>query len=259
MGTERLAAVTGASRGIGRGVAIALGELGCELALIARSEEDTERVAAAARERGAPGAVAIPADLADGKSCATVPERIAAECGRDPEIFVHCAGIARNGAVGELSLADWADSMQVNATAAFQLASAFGPRMAAAGWGRIVCIGSLYSRFGVARTAAYTASKHALLGLTRALAAEYASKGVTANAVIPGFVDTEMIREQVDEAASARGLGREQVVQRFLSGQPIGRMVEVEEVADLVAYLCSDGAAAITGQAIDIDGGAYQA
>jgi NAD(P)-dependent dehydrogenase (short-subunit alcohol dehydrogenase family) len=253
------ALVTGASRGIGRGVALALAGLGYDVALVARGVDATERTAAAARDGGAPRAIAIAGDLTDARFCEQVPAQAREALGRSPDVLVHCAGVARNGAIGELSLADWETSMSINATAAFVLASELGPEMAAAGWGRIVCIGSLYARFGVARTAAYTASKHALIGLTRAIAAEYAKKGVTANAVIPGFVDTDMIREQVDQASAARGLSHDQVIARYLEAQPIGRLIAVDEVAALVAYLCGDAAAPISGQAIHVDGGAYQA
>src|SRR5262249_39643253 len=133
------------------------------------------------------------------------------------------------------------------------------PAMASAGWGRIVTIGSLYSRFGVARTAAYTASKHALLGLTRVLAAEFAGRGVTANTIVPGWVDTEMVRAEAAPAAASRGTSDEEIVRRFLRTQPIGRMVTPEEVGALVVYLASDAAAPVTGQALNIDGGSYQA
>jgi NAD(P)-dependent dehydrogenase (short-subunit alcohol dehydrogenase family) len=131
--------------------------------------------------------------------------------------------------------------------------------MAAAGWGRIVTIGSLYSRFGVSHTAAYTSSKHALLGLTRVMSAEWVKSGVTANLLAPGFVDTEMVRDEAAAAAEARGTSSEEIVKKFLRIQPLGRMVSVEEVGALITFLCSDSGAPITGQAINIDGGAYQA
>jgi NAD(P)-dependent dehydrogenase (short-subunit alcohol dehydrogenase family) len=256
---SRAALITGASRGIGRGVTLALAELGYEVALVARGADGTGQTAIAARDRGAPRAIAIPGDLTDAQFCEEVATRAHDTLGRHPDVLVHCAGVARHGAIGELTVADWETSMSINATAAFVLASALVPTMAASGWGRIVCIGSLYARFGVPRTAAYTASKHALVGLTRAISAEYAKKGVTANVVIPGFVDTDMIREQVEQASAARRLTHAQVIERYLEVQPIGRMVTVDEVAALVAYLCGDAAAPITGQAIHVDGGAYQA
>jgi NAD(P)-dependent dehydrogenase (short-subunit alcohol dehydrogenase family) len=254
------ALITGASRGIGRGIALALAEAGHEVALAARDRAALEGTVAAARAAGAPRAVALDIDVGDPQACRRLAVRATAALDGGPiDILVHCAGVARNGAIGSLSLADWEASMRVNVTAAFVLAGELGPPMAEAGWGRIVTVGSLYARHGVARTAAYTASKHALLGLTRVLAAEYARRGVTANMVVPGWVDTRMVREQAERAAVARGLEPDEVLRRFVRDQPVGRMVTVDEVGALVAFLCSDAAAAITGQAIHVDGGSYQA
>lgn len=257
-GSPHAALITGASRGIGRGVTDALAAAGFAVAISARGKEGLAATAEAARWRGAPSAVALPADLADPSECRELAIAAADSLGRSPDVFVHCAGIARNGAFGELPLADWETSMQVNVTSAFILASELAPKMAAAGWGRIVMIGSLYSLTSAPRTAAYTSSKHAVLGLTRVLAAEYVKRGVTANMLAPGFVDTEMVREEADRLAPVLGIEVEQVIQRFLRNQPLGRMVTVEEVGALVAYLCSEVAAPITGQSLAIDGNSHQ-
>jgi NAD(P)-dependent dehydrogenase (short-subunit alcohol dehydrogenase family) len=253
------ALITGASRGIGRGVAVALAGAGHAIAAAARSEDELAETVARAHEAGAPTAVSLPFDAARPPAALELAARATEALGGSPDILVHCAGIARNGPLGELSLADWNESLNVNVTSAFVLASELGPAMAAAGWGRIVTIGSLYSRFGVARTAAYTSTKHALLGLTRVMAAEWVKSGVTANLLAPGFVDTEMVQSQAAAAAEARGVSSDEIIKKFLRIQPLGRMVTTEEVGALVAFLCSDAGAPITGQAINIDGGAYQA
>jgi NAD(P)-dependent dehydrogenase (short-subunit alcohol dehydrogenase family) len=253
------ALITGASRGIGRGVAVALAGAGVELAVTARSADALEETVAAAQAAGSPRAIALPADAGDLAAVRQVAHDATAALGPAPHLFVHCCGIARNGPTGELALEQFEESFRVNVTSAFVLAQELAPAMAAGGWGRIVTIGSLYSRFGVARTAAYTSSKHAILGLTRVLAAEYVKQGVTANTLIPGFVDTEMVRGEADAAAAARGATQDEIIKKFLRIQPLGRMVSVEEVGALVAYLCSDAGAPITGQAINIDGGAHQA
>ena len=251
---SRRALVTGASRGIGRGIAVALAEAGHEVALAARDEAGLRQTAAAAGD----GPV-LPADLSDLDACAALPGRAAEALGGDVEILVHVAGIARNGAIGSLSLADWDESLRVNVTSLFAMAGETLPKMREAGWGRIVTVGSLYSRFGVAHTAAYTSSKHAVLGLTRVLSAEGVKYGITANCILPGWVDTEMVRGEAQKVSDARGTPPEEVIKKFLRNQPLGRMVTTAEVGALATYLCSDAGAPITGQAVNIDGGSYQA
>ena len=251
---SRRALVTGASRGIGRGIAVALAEAGNVVALASRDERGLEETA-----RSAGDGPVLPTDLGDLEQCAQLPLRAAAELGGPVEILVHVAGVARNGAVGELSLQDWEESLRVNVTSLFVVAGEVLPAMKTAGWGRIVSIGSLYSRFGVSHTAAYTSSKHAVLGLTRVLSAEGVKHGVTANCILPGWVDTEMVRGEAEKVSRERGIAPDEVVKRFIRNQPLGRMVSTAEVGALAAYLCSDTAAPITGQAVNIDGGSYQA
>ena len=250
---SRRALVTGASRGIGRGIAVALAEAGHTVAVAARDEAGLEQTAAAAGD----GPV-LPSDLSDLDACAALPGRAAEALGGDVEILVHVAGIARNGAIGSLSLADWDESLRVNVTSLFAMAGETLPRMREAGWGRIVTVGSLYSRFGVAHTAAYTSSKHAVLGLTRVLSAEGVKYGITANCILPGWVDTEMVRGEAQKVSDARGTPPEDVIKKFIRNQPLGRMVTTAEVGALAAYLCSAAGAPITGQAVNIDGGSYQ-
>jgi 3-hydroxybutyrate dehydrogenase len=258
---SRRALVTGGGRGIGRGIAHALSASGFDVAVTARSED--ELVAAASSAPGPGRVVPLAADLADRAVCAEVPARAREALGGDVDAFVHAAGISRVGSISELGvdggLEGWDVSMQVNVTSALQLAAAFVPAMTAARWGRIVSVGSLYSRFGVRSAAPYTASKHALLGFTRVIAAEVVSHGVTANTICPGWVDTEMVRGEAQRYAHERDMELGAVLKHFIRNQPIGRMVTTDEVGALVAFLCSDAAAAITGQAINVDGGSYQA
>jgi len=164
------------------------------------------------------------------------------------------------GPTPTMPLEDWELSMRVNVTAPFLLCQAVLPAMAEDGWGRVISIGSLYSRYGVPLAAAYTASKHAILGLTRVISQEFARKGITANTLAPGFVDTEMVRDEAIRVGTKHGLTPEETLRRFLrnAGQAIGRPIEAEEVAGLVTYLASEAAAAITGQVINVDGGAHQ-
>lgn len=252
----RRALVTGASRGIGRGIAVALAEAGHSVALAARDGAGLAETAAAC---GASDAHVLVSDLNDLSVCGALPGRAAEALGGPVEILVHVAGIARNDAIGRLSLDSWEQSMRVNVTSLFVMAGEILPAMKSAGWGRIVSIGSLYSRFGVSHTAAYTTSKHAVLGLTRVLSAEGVKHGVTANCILPGWVDTEMVRGEAAKVSEARSIPEDEVIKKFIRDQPLGRMVSTAEVGALATFLCGDAAAPITGQALNIDGGSYQA
>jgi NAD(P)-dependent dehydrogenase (short-subunit alcohol dehydrogenase family) len=251
---SRRALVTGASRGIGRGIAVALAQNGHEVALAARDEKGLRETSAAAGD-----GPCLVADLSDLEVCQQLPERAVKALGGAIDILVHVAGVAANGAIGDLTLSSWERSMTINVTSLFVMAGEILPGMRSRGWGRVVTIGSLYSRFGVAHTAAYTTSKHAILGLTRVISAEGVKYGVTANCILPGWVDTEMVRGEAASISRQRGIDPEDVVKKFLRNQPLGRMVTTAEVGALAAFLCSEPAAPITGQALNIDGGSYQA
>jgi NAD(P)-dependent dehydrogenase (short-subunit alcohol dehydrogenase family) len=254
----RRALVTGASRGIGRAIAVALAAEGHQVIASARGEAGLRETVAAAADL--PGGIApLAADMANPDDCAALSGRAAEALGEPLEIVVYCAGIARAGAVADLSLSDWNETMQVNVTGAFQVIQPAIPGMVEGRWGRIVNIASLYARFAAKHAGAYASSKHAILGLTRTLSAELVQRGVTANAIVPGFVDTEMVREEADKVSAMRGIEHEEAIKLFLRIQPLGRLIEPEEVGALTAFLCSENAGAISGQAYGIDGGAYQA
>lgn len=254
----RTVLVTGASRGIGRGIAVAMAEQGHTVVLSARTASGLEETAAACSEAGSAAVAAVSADLSNANDCAKLVGRATDAVGSPPLIVVHCAGITENETVDRMTLEGWNRAFQVNVTSAMQIAGAAIPAMKEAGWGRFIAIGSLYSRMGVSHTAAYTSSKHALLGLVRVLSAELIGKGITSNAILPGFVDTEMVQSEAKLAADARGLTVDEVIKKFLRIQPLGRMVTTEEVGALAVFLASDAGAPITGQGLNIDGGAMQ-
>ena len=250
----RVALVTGASRGIGRAVALELGRAGHRLALSSRSEEGLKETVGLVEEGGGQ-AVALTCDLSDRAQSAALVER-AAEALGPPDLLVHVAGVAPSAKIAEHDDASWDLAMELNATAAFVLARAALPHMTAQRWGRLIMVASTAGRIGYPYTAAYTASKHALVGLTRALAVEVAKTGVTVNAACPGFTDTAIVDEAVRNISERTGVTADEARRRLASMSPQQRLIEPAEVGRLVSYLASDEAGGINGQAINIDGGA---
>ena len=254
--TGRIALVTGGGRGIGRAVALSLASAGADVAVTARSANELEETAAALRATGR-RAEAIVCDIAERPQVEAMVARVRTALG-DPLILVNNAGIAGSAKLTETTDEMWDRMLRVNATGAFYCTRAVLPLMLQAQWGRIVSMASVTARAGAPYIAAYTASKHALLGLTRAVAAEVASRGITVNAVCPGYVDTEMT--DASTANIVKRTGRtEQDARKILEGfSPQGRLMTAAEVAALTTYLCSQSARGINGQAVIIDGGALQ-
>jgi NAD(P)-dependent dehydrogenase (short-subunit alcohol dehydrogenase family) len=245
--------ITGGGRGIGHAVATRLAAEGHSVAVVARSGGELQEVAQEI------GGVALPTDLADPSAAADLPARAREALGGHVEIFVHAAGIATIAPLHRLDPADWERSFAVNVHAAFHIARGLVGEMKQEGWGRIVTIASLRARVGAPTTAAYTASKHALLGLTRVIASELAPRGITANAVVPGWVDTKMVRDEIVKFAGELGVPLDEAQKILLREQRIGRFLTPDEVAAMVAYLCGEEASGVTGQALHIDGGSFQA
>jgi NAD(P)-dependent dehydrogenase (short-subunit alcohol dehydrogenase family) len=177
----------------------------------------------------------------------------------DPLILVNNAGIAGSAKLTDTTDEMWDGMLRVNATGAFYCTRAVLPMMLQAKWGRIVNVASVAARSGAPYIAAYAASKHALLGLTRAVAAEVATRGITVNAVCPGYVDTGMTDASAANISAKTGRS-EQDARKILEGfSPQGRLMTTSEVAALITFLCSQAARGITGQGIVLDGGALQA
>jgi NAD(P)-dependent dehydrogenase (short-subunit alcohol dehydrogenase family) len=249
----RHAVVTGASRGIGAAIARELAERGANVTLIGRDTSALTAQAAMIREGAGVGAHAQPADVTDEPSLRDAFVAAASRFG-PVAILVNGAGQAEGTPFLEIERKTWDRILAVNLTAAFTCSQLALPGMLESGDGRIVNVASTAALRGVARIAPYVASKHGLLGLTRALALEFAKKGVTVNAVCPGYVDTAMAKTAVD--AIVTGMNRTEEEARRMIARPsaFNRLLEPEEVARVVAWLCSPDAATVTGQAIVIGG-----
>ncbi|MFQ5525419.1 MAG: SDR family NAD(P)-dependent oxidoreductase [Thermoanaerobaculia bacterium] len=250
------AVVTGGGRGIGAAVAKALIGEGASVVVSARSTNEIEAVASELGGESA-GAWAIPCDVTDPGQVADLRDR-SVTCLGQVDILVNNAGIADSAPLGRTTLEGWNRLMAVNATGTFLCTQAFLPGMAERGWGRVVNVASVAGKVGGAYMAAYAASKHAVLGFTRSVAAETATSGVTVNAVCPGFVDTPMTDQSVARIVEKTGAEADSARGRLEKMSPQNRLLEPGEVAFQVLTLCDPRAKGVTGQAVVLDGGMVQ-
>jgi NAD(P)-dependent dehydrogenase (short-subunit alcohol dehydrogenase family) len=248
----RVAVVTGAGRGIGAAAARGLAEAGLSVVVAARTRDQIERQAAELVARGH----AAKAVVCDVTSEASVEDlsREAAELG-PVAVLVNNAGAAGSMPVTRTSLADWNRLMAVNATGAFLCTRAFLPGMLERQWGRVINVASTAGLSGGKYLAAYSAAKHALVGLTRSVAAEVAGTGVTVNAVCPGFVDTEMTAETVSRIVAKTGRTREAALAAALASAGQSRLISAEEVAAAVVSLAATSPShPVNGETLILDG-----
>jgi NAD(P)-dependent dehydrogenase (short-subunit alcohol dehydrogenase family) len=246
-----IALVTGASKGIGAACARALSEAGHRVALVSRDSAALKDVAASL-----PGdSLVVPADMLDPAAIDGAFARVEEEWG-PVEILVVNAGASMSAPLVKTSDEDWQRMLDLNLTAPFRCLRRALPAMTAAGFGRVVVIASVAGKTGSARIAAYTASKHGVIGLVRTAAMEVARSGITVNAVCPGYVDTPMTDQSVAAISAGTGRSESDARQILADMQPIGRLVTVDEVASAM-MLCVDNAA-VNGQGINVDGGAVQ-
>jgi NAD(P)-dependent dehydrogenase (short-subunit alcohol dehydrogenase family) len=246
-----IALVTGASKGIGAACARALSDAGHRVALVSRDASALEEVAGSL-----PGeSLVVPADMLDPAAIGGAFAQVEEAWG-PVEILVVNAGASMSAPLVATTDEDWQRMLDLNLTAPFRCLRRALPAMTAAGFGRVVVIASVAGKVGSPRIAAYTASKHGVLGLVRTAAAEVARSGVTVNAVCPGYVDTPMTDGSVAAISAGTGRSESEARQILENMQPIGRLVTVGEVASAM-LLCVDNAA-INGQGLNVDGGAVQ-
>lgn len=241
----KTALITGASKGLGKAMAVALAEAGASIALVSRDESKLNDAAKQIRDSGGRAEVFV-ADVTDEAQVAHVREQFTAKFGGALHILINNAGINIRKSVTDFTLAEWNSVMNTNLTSAFLLCRAFVPMMKGHGYGRILNLTSIMSHVSLPGRTAYSASKTALLGFTRALALELAPEKITVNGISPGVFGTEMnIPLMQNTELSAQ----------FLAKIPMNRWGQPEEVGKLAVYLCSEDASFITGTDILIDGG----
>lgn len=244
----RHALVTGGGRGIGLAIAESLAADGMTLTLVGRDKKRLDEAAAKLK------AVAIAADVSDPKAIERA-HREAVEMNGPVDVLVNNAGVVETALVHKTSLEMWERLLRVNLTGAFLWCKAVVPSMVERRWGRIVNIGSTTSQRGYAYVAAYAASKHGMLGLTRSLAMEVVKAGVTVNAVCPGYTDTDIVSEAVKAIVAKTGKDEAFAEASLTQYNPQGRLIRPEEVAAAVLWLVKPGSESVTGQAISLSGG----
>lgn len=254
--SKRVALVTGSTSGIGLAIAQKFARMNYSVAI--NSFEPAEQVAPILADMDGMGAGEIAffqADLSDAAASWDLGGKVIDHFGR-VDVLVNNAGIQKVAPIEDFAEEDWRRIVTVSLDSAFHAIRASLPGMTQRGWGRIINIASAHGLRASPFKSAYVATKHAVVGLTKTVALEAAEKGVTVNAICPGYVWTPLVAQQVVDQARVHGLSEEEVIRQvILAPQPTRQFVQPEEIAEMAAYLCSDWARSITGSTISIDGG----
>jgi 3-oxoacyl-[acyl-carrier protein] reductase len=243
---DRVALITGGGQGIGKAIALTFAREGAKIVVndISFNEAKAMKTVEELRDIGVEAELFL-ADVSKEDEVNSMVEKVIARFGR-VDILVNNAGINRDGLLHKGNLANWEAVMAVNLTGPFICTKAVLPSMRAQGYGRIVNLSSLTARIGIFGTGYYATSKSGLIGLTKVTAVENATKGITCNALAPGYINTDMMNKYPAEQLKA-----------LITSIPVGRFAEPEEVADAALFLASDASAYITGAVLDINGGSY--
>jgi 3-hydroxybutyrate dehydrogenase len=252
---NKIALITGGGRGIGRAIALSFASEGAQVVVAARTVSQVESVSHEITNQFHSRTLAVACDVSNVKSVGAMFAEATAFFGRGPDILVNNAGIAESAPISKTSDELWDRHLAINLSGSFYCTRAALPQMAERGWGRIINIASIAGKTGAPYIAAYSASKHGLLGLTRSTALEMAAKGITSNAICPGYVDTEMTTRGVENITKKTGRSAEEAMEAIRKMSPQNRLVTSEEVAALALFLASEEGGAINGQAINVDGG----
>ena len=249
-----VAIVTGAGAGLGHAIAVMLAKAGARVVAADMDGQQAQRTATVIAEQGG-RAVAVTADVADPASVGAMLEAALAQFGH-VDILVNNAVVRNPGSAEELSTPDWDDALAVNLSSSFHTARLALPSMRKAGWGRIINISSVYGLTATTGRIAYITTKTALIGLTRAIAMDSASAGITCNALCPGTLPTPPILAKIEGIAASKGISVTEAQREYISTRhPTGRFVAMENVGAFASFLCSDAGSDITGAVLPMDAG----
>lgn len=252
---NHIALITGGGRGIGKAIGLKFAQEGAQVILAARSVDQVKQAANEIASATSARVLPLVCDVTEAGSVAQLFKAVKQSFDRGPDIIVNNAGIAESAPLTRTDDELWQRHLAVNLNGTFYCMRAALPEMIERGWGRIINVASIAGKVGGPYIAAYSASKHGVLGLTRSAALEVATKGITVNAICPGYVDTEMTTRGIKNITQKTRLSADEAMESIKKMSPQNRIIEPEEVASVALLLASDDGRGINGQAINVDGG----